>query len=146
MTRAIDYKLMTAPCGLDCFNCERYLANDDESVRKQLESALKQRGLPADNITCKGCRSEKGACLGFGPKRVPCKAYDCVMAKGLHSCAECEDFPCDRLQPFAELAQLLPHNMKVYNLAMIRKMGVEKWAEEKSRQVREKYFRGKFDI
>ena len=146
MSKAIDYRQMTAPCGLDCFNCERYLANDDESVRKQLESTLKLRGLPTDNITCKGCRNQKGACFGFGPVRVPCKAYKCVTAKGLYSCADCEDFPCDNLKPFAEHAQVLPHNMKVYNLGLIRKMGVEKWAEEKSGQVRDAYFKGRFEI
>ena len=132
MSKAIDFKKMTAPCGLDCFNCERYLAIDNEQVKKQLESLYKQRGLPTEYITCQGCRNEKGACLGFGAKRVPCKAYQCVMAKGLESCADCTDFPCDHLQPFAEHSQVLPHNMKVYNLALIKKMGVEKWAEERS--------------
>ena len=146
MSDTIDYRNMTAPCGLDCFNCERYLANEEEQVRKYLETVLKARGLPTDHITCKGCRNEKGACLGFGPQRVPCRAYRCVMAKGLESCADCHDFPCDHLGPLAEHSQSLPHNIKVYNLALIRKMGVEKWAAEKSKQVRDTYFKGKFDI
>jgi hypothetical protein len=144
--KKMDYGEMTAPCGLDCFNCPKYLAIDHEPVRTLLESQFKERGLPVDNVTCRGCRNEKGACVGFGAKRYPCKVYKCVMAKGIESCADCSDFPCDNLQPFAEHAQLLPHNMKVYNLALIRKMGVEKWAQEKAKQARDVYFNGKFDI
>ena len=26
----MDYKQMTAPCGLDCFNCPMYLANEKD--------------------------------------------------------------------------------------------------------------------
>ena len=29
----MDYKQMTAPCGLDCFNCPMYLANENEEMR-----------------------------------------------------------------------------------------------------------------
>jgi hypothetical protein len=143
----MDYRQMTAPCGLDCFNCPRYLANENERIRAQLEvriKAIKAQDVHIDNWLCKGCRNEKGKCVP--PNMESCKAYKCVMEKGLYSCADCSDFPCDNLQPFAEHAQLLPHNMKVYNLALIKKMGVEKWAQEKSKQVRDTYFDGKFNI
>ena len=72
--------------------------------------------------------------------------YRCVEEKGLGSCADCSDLPCDNLQPFADMAQTVPHNTKVYNPALIRKMGTEKWAQEKAKQVRTAYFSGKFDI
>jgi len=41
---------------------------------------------------------------------------------------------------------MLPHNIKVYNLALIRKMGLETWANEKAKSVREIYFSQPFDI
>jgi hypothetical protein len=36
--------------------------------------------------------------------------------------------------------------MKVFNLALIRKIGMEKWAQEKAKSVRERYFGEKFNI
>lgn len=46
----------------------------------------------------------------------------------------------------SSLASVLPHNTKVFNLALIRKMGWEKWAQEKAKLVREKYYLQKFEI
>jgi len=139
----MDFREMTAPCGLDCFNCPGYLANENEEIRKQVSAKVAQCGLPSEDITCKGCRKENGIC----PLRTePCKVFKCVSSKGIESCADCSDFPCDSLQPYAEHASELPHNMKVFNLALIRKMGVEKWAQEKAKSVRDTYFGGKFNI
>jgi hypothetical protein len=36
--------------------------------------------------------------------------------------------------------------MKVFNLCLIRKVGVEKWASEKAKLVRDTYFGGKWNI
>jgi len=60
--------------------------------------------------------------------------------KGLGLCSECGDFPCDNLHPYANMATDLPHNIKVFNLSLIRKMGLESWAKTKAAQVREDYF------
>ncbi|MFA5415597.1 MAG: DUF3795 domain-containing protein [Methanoregula sp.] len=142
----MDVKEMTAPCGLDCFNCPCYLANDNDVIRKQIALQLKERGLPSDKVTCRGCRKENGICPLGGMRTEPCKAYKCVSSKGIESCADCSDFPCDNLHPFADRASMLPHNVKVYNLALIRKMGLERWATEKAKSVRETYFQHPFDI
>jgi len=40
----------------------------------------------------------------------------------------------------------VPHNTKVFNLALIRKMGLEKWAQEKARSVKRTYFKGKLEL
>jgi len=34
----------------------------------------------------------------------------------------------------------LPHNIKVFNLCLINKMGLEKWAESKAGDARQTYF------
>ena len=68
------------------------------------------------------------------------------VPKDIESCADCSDFPCDNLQPYADHASEFPHNMKVFNLALIRKMGVEKWTQEKAKLVMDNYFGGKFNI
>ena len=33
----MDYHQMTAPCGLDCFNCSFYLAEENPDARVQIE-------------------------------------------------------------------------------------------------------------
>jgi hypothetical protein len=35
----------------------------------------------------------------------------------------------------------LPHNIKVFNLCLINKMGLKKWAETKALEVRNNYFK-----
>ncbi len=115
-------------------------------TRKQLASGAKEYGLSYEEAyekaACSGCRKKKGITLGTEP----CKVWKCVSSKGIESCADCSDFPCDNLQPYADGASKFPHNIKVFNLASIRKMGVEKWAQEKAKHVRDTYFGGKFNI
>ncbi|BDZ70873.1 DUF3795 domain-containing protein [Methanobacterium petrolearium] len=142
----LDFRELTAPCGLDCFNCPVYLANFNEEIRKQLTLGLRERGLPTDKVTCQGCRKENGICPLGGLMTEPCKVFKCVSLKGIESCADCDDFPCDHLHPYADRASEVPHNTKVFNLALIRKMGVEKWAQEKAKQVKDTYFNGKWNI
>jgi hypothetical protein len=44
------------------------------------------------------------------------------------------------------MASVVPHNMKVFNVALIRKMGVERWAREKAKSVRDTYYCEKWII
>lgn len=139
----MDYFQMTAPCGLDCFNCHFYLAHESREAMDMVEKFSKEYNIPVEIMLCKGCRSHNG--------RIPlqqhvfgaahrCAAYECSQEKGLRFCGDCDDFPCDRLHPYADKADQLPHNMKVFNLCLIRKMGLEKWAGSKAAEVRKVYF------
>lgn len=58
---------------------------------------------------------------------------------------ECADYPCARLNPAADRADKLPHNLKVYNLSYIQHQGLEKFAEH-APEFKDKYFRGKMMI
>ena len=89
-----------APCGIYCKDCP---------------------GVKAYN--CKGCREQKGQVKNFPT----CKTYECVTKKGYNFCHECEDFPCERLQPIVNFEIFLPHNSKVYNLLMLKKHGIVEW-------------------
>lgn len=103
-----DLKKWHAPCGIYCKRCP---------------------GVEVYN--CKGCREQEGQIHKFPI----CKTYTCVTSKGYDFCHECEDFPCEMLQPIVNFEIFAPHNSKVYNLAMIRKLGLEEWneiCEEKS--------------
>jgi hypothetical protein len=92
----INFRELTAPCGLDCFNCPHYLAKNNEELRKQLMS----RGFTYNEGVCGGCRKENGFCAvnrKYGYEQ--CKIFKCVSLKGIESCADCSDFPCDNLHP-----------------------------------------------
>ena len=125
----MDYFKLTAPCGLDCFNCAFYLAPGDPAALKQVEAWAEQLSIPVDIMNCNGCRTHSG--------RIPlqqhlfgeahrCAAYECAKEKGVDFCGQCDTFPCDYLHPYADKAGTLPHNIKVFNLCLINKMGLEK--------------------
>ena len=138
----MDYKRMTAPCGLDCFNCPMYRAVTDEKLREKLAQSM---GIPAEKAQCGGCRPQNGI-IGFLGMQQPCGVYRCISARNLDFCGDCPDFPCDNLHPYADRANFVPHNTKVFNLCLIRKMGLDKWAAEKAKSVKDTYFRGTFKL
>lgn len=134
-----NMKELTAPCGIDCFNCDLYEGNLDEVKTKIYSQALK---LPEDKVACKGCRVQGGCRLHWNN----CATLDCAKEKGIDFCFECNEFPCAMLMPCADGADKFPHNSKLYNLCRMKKVGVEKWAEEEALEVRKKYFKGKFMV
>ena len=131
--------VLTAPCGLDCFNCPLYEGNITEEWKKQVSTFLK---IPVEETPCKGCRGENGNCK-FAPNN-RCATWDCVQEKGLTYCHECADFPCKLLMPTLQGANY-PHNMKVYNLCRMKLLGIEKWIEE-APEIRKRYFEGRFEV
>lgn len=140
----MDYERMTSPCGRDCFNCPVFIASGNEKLKKAMAHRL---GIPEDSVDCKGCRDEEGKCkflgaLGFAEG---CRIYDCVSKKGVKFCFECSEFPCDLLHPLADMADRFPHNMKVFNLCRIARVGVEKWATEEAKASFDRYYAGKLE-
>jgi len=133
-----DKKALTAPCGIDCFNCEIHESNLSNEVAQTLQGKY---GWPKEEIACKGCRQQDGKHV-----HIPqgCSTLDCVKARGVAFCGDCADFPCALLAPVADLAAIRPHNLKVYNLGRIKKIGLERWIAEEAGQIRKKYFTGKF--
>lgn len=134
----MDFLHMTSPCGMDCFNCPAYLANEDINLRTDLSERLH---LPVEAAKCEGCRNAKGTISFLGDKK-PCDVFRCTSEKGIIFCCECMDFPCDYLHPYADKAIARPHNTKVFNLCLIKKMGIDQWVKEKALNVRKNYFNG----
>lgn len=128
---------LTAPCGLDCFNCIVYEKNITDAVRTKVAQGL---NIPESKVDCRGCREQKGRVLNAAS----CATLDCVTEKGVGFCFECGDFPCAKLAPAADKAGSYPHNIKLYNLCRMKKVGVEAWAETEAADIRRKYFKGKF--
>jgi hypothetical protein len=143
MRGKMDYKQMTAPCGLDCFNCIGYLANEDPKWIPLIANTLNISQEQAEKAVCKGCRNQKGK-IPFAP--MVCNVYPCVKNKEISFCYECPDFPCDHLHPYADQASKVPHNTKVFNLCLIKKMGLEEWAKSKAKAVKDTYFNGTWKL
>ncbi|MEW6267050.1 MAG: DUF3795 domain-containing protein [Thermodesulfobacteriota bacterium] len=138
----MDYRKMTAPCGLDCFNCPVHLAAGNERLRSALSRRME---IPLEMVHCRGCREEGGLIPISGATQV-CKVFGCISKKGHDFCCDCAEFPCDHLHPCADMASQRPHNVKVFNLGLIKKMGLEEWARHKASLVRETYFKGKLQL
>jgi hypothetical protein len=137
----MDYLQMTAPCGLDCFNCSVYLAKDNQDLRMKISQNM---GIPQEEAVCLGCRPQNGT-IPFLKMSEPCQVYQCIDKRNLDFCCDCSDFPCDHLHPYFDQSQR-PHNTKVFNLCLIKKMGLESWAMTKAKSVKDTYFKGKFKL
>ena len=129
---------LTAPCGLDCFNCNLYEENLTEETRQRVAA---YRCIPPEEVACKGCRAVQGKCRYAD---FDCATWACAQRKGVAYCFECGAFPCGLLAPTAKGASF-PHNMKVYNLCRMKLLGVDAWAEEAAR-IRRRYYEGTFVV
>lgn len=132
---------VVAPCGIDCFNCELFKDNVTDEFQTRLSGNTK---IPKDQISCKGC-VDGNICLFLKINGQTCKTLDCVKEKGVDYCFECNDFPCAFLMPLANGAEKFPQNIKLYNLCMMKKIGIERWKKQ-AKWIREIYFSKKIVI
>jgi hypothetical protein len=133
-------KALTAPCGLDCFNCEIYEDNLTEEFARMMSD---KTSVPVEAISSKGCRRQDGVHWHLPPEG--CATLTCAKEKGVEFCCDCHDFPCPLLAPLADGAERFPHNFKLYNLCRIKKSGIENWIEE-AVEIRKKYFSTQFVV
>ena len=129
---------LVAPCGIDCGVCELYSCRNDA----RLFSALTLRGIPEDKIPCDGCRAVEGHCPVI---KEQCETYTCAVEKKVEYCYECREFPCAKLQPSSKRADVLPHNMKVFNLCTMKRDGVEGFVNQ-SLTIKRRYYAGIMEI
>jgi hypothetical protein len=129
---------LVAPCGIDCGICELNICENDP----RLMDALISKGIPKDKIPCAGCRAIKGDCPVIKSK---CETYKCAAEKNVEFCFKCGEFPCVKLQPSADRANILPHNMKVFNLCSIKRDGLDDFVL-KSSGIKQRYYTGKMAI
>jgi hypothetical protein len=86
---------LTSACGLNCLECETYLATqaDDDAARADIAvrwSKNYDAHLSAADINCNGCLSQ-GPLFSWCDQ---CPIRACAFGKGYRTCAECDDFPC----------------------------------------------------
>ncbi len=133
-----DRESLVGTCGLDCGICELYQTRDNP----QLLERMVQSGIPREKLPCPGCRSVHGLCPVVDGT---CETYSCTMNAGVEFCFECADFPCNKLQPSAHRAEVLPHNMKVFNLCTIKRDGVAAFIAV-SGGIKLRYYKGQMAI
>jgi len=97
---------MIAYCGLDCLECGAYLAtrDDDDDLRREVAAQWSQwydAALDPADINCEGCTAESG--LQFR-HCATCEMRRCAMEKGLPNCAHCNEYPCETLSGFFDVA------------------------------------------
>jgi hypothetical protein len=128
---------LVAPCGMHCGACPMYKVKDDPSLKEMLVKRVNWNGVP-----CPGCRPAKGMNQFI---EGTCATYACTTGRGLDFCFECGEFPCARLNPAADRADVLPHNLKIFNLTFIRQHGVAEYIK-KEPEIKQRYYRGKMVI
>lgn len=125
---------LISPCGINCADCSVYKVKD----HPELKAVLLAHGLKEEQLPCPGCRAMEGACPHLD---APCENYACAKEHQVTMCFECDSFPCEKLHPAADRANVLPHNMKVFSQCYIQKHGVQAWLE-KLPEIRLRYFKG----
>ncbi|MCD4823661.1 MAG: DUF3795 domain-containing protein [Phycisphaerae bacterium] len=97
---------MIAYCGLDCAVCEGYLATqaDDDAKRAEVAkdwAARYNAPIKPEHINCDGCRAD-GRKFFYCSNM--CELRKCGIAKGMDNCAACDEYPCEKLEAFFQLA------------------------------------------
>lgn len=135
-----EERALITPCGLYCDNCPLYRAQTDESLRQKIAEG---QGIPVEKVlVCAGCRPLQGLIPVLGLD-LACETYTCAANdKKVEFCYECGDLPCLKLAPCADRAQEIPHNIKIYNLIWLQKLGIDAWLERYAGLFRQ-YMRGK---
>lgn len=98
---------MIAYCGLVCTDCEAYIATqaDDLAALERLAAkAREEYGMPnatAASTMCDGCLATSDRLCGYCYE---CQVRACGMARGILNCAYCDDYACEALQAFWNMA------------------------------------------
>jgi len=83
-----------AYCGLNCDECQIYLASINENTNEQLRLAKEYSTdtckFTKEDMFCLGCHSEKVSEKMCGD----CEIRECGTKRSCGNCAECDDFPC----------------------------------------------------
>ena len=101
-------------CGLSCGKCQAGTATrkgDRELLGKTARAWSKAFGsrYTAEDVTCDGCRSQSGRKSRYCRE---CKVRPCAQARGLGTCAECAEYPCDTLAAFLRMAPEAKRNLE----------------------------------
>jgi len=105
--RLKEEKNLAGCCGIYCGLCPRF------------QSTAKSR--------CSGCK--------ILSLTISCKRYNCcVKAKGFVTCAECDNFPCEKYEGFFDWDSFVTHKVCGPNINRIKKVDLKKWLQEQGQR------------
>ena len=106
---------LLAYCGLDCGECEAYIAtqNNDrsglEATAKKWAQQFGAKDASADMCICDGCSTGK---RNSSAHCVTCAIRLCASGRGVVTCAHCGDYGCTTLQQFFAFAPVLKQKLE----------------------------------
>lgn len=94
--------IYVSPCGLNCLACPAFKAtkdNDDDARRTVAAdwSKLYKSDIKPEDINCKGCNSSEQPLFHYCQI---CEIRSCAQGLGFVTCAECNQYACDKLSAF----------------------------------------------
>ncbi len=97
---------MIAYCGIVCTECPGFIAtqkDSDEGRKKVAEqwSKMFSAQIKPEDINCQGCKSTGD--IHFNYCHV-CEIRKCATQKDVRNCARCDDYSCEKLDKFFEIA------------------------------------------
>lgn len=107
---------MIAYCGLDCTECDAYIAtkNEDEELKRTTAKRWsKEYGsdIRPEDVNCVGCMEVKGAHIIHWDR---CDILKCCKERDIENCGQCSEFPCEKINSYFE--EGLPTKERLENI------------------------------
>ena len=90
-------------CGIDCSECDAYLAtkNNDQALQEKTAvewSKAHDYNITPEMINCVSCKGN-----GIKHRSSECEVYKCASGKGIVNCGACDEFKtCSTISDFLE--------------------------------------------
>ena len=93
---------LIAYCGINCSTCPLFIATSTENISLKQELAGKWGEIynctfDIEEMKCYGCKSGRKFFLSD-----KCNITQCNTSKGVHTCKQCSNSPCKRINEFYE--------------------------------------------
>jgi hypothetical protein len=104
-----------AYCGIDCGECEAYIAtqnNDRAGLEATAKKWAQQFGgnlVSAEACICDGCPSGKRISTAHS---ATCAIRLCASTRGVLTCAHCADYGCETVKQFFAFAPVLKEKLE----------------------------------
>ncbi|MFC1737157.1 DUF3795 domain-containing protein [Candidatus Hydrogenedentota bacterium] len=113
---------MIGCCGLNCSKCEAYIATqaDDDAMREETARIWRGHGgrFTAERINCSGCHADdyadpdqSRATIFFLWTDDECSIRKCCRDRSVSTCAECDEYLCERLKSFPHFTPEMKANL-----------------------------------
>ncbi len=102
-------------CGLDCGECEAYIASqkDDpaglEEAASEWTAKYGGKKISAEMCVCDGCSADKRLSTAHA---ATCSLRLCASSRRVQTCAHCPEYACETLEGFFAFAPVLKDRLE----------------------------------